>query len=461
MKKLFLLGTAILAITSTVVSAETMTADSMKEAFSKFLTTQTQMGALFDVNQVQVEANGKDFSVTLPAIETDKIKVPTRTIQLTEAGQFNNHTQYKINSVMETIQAMFKDLMPGSTFTTQSADSNMIWVPDYNLIVNNSQNIKGLVIDIPDMFRMTADSVVADTLVRATAENKMEKADSQDGTGVVITANTLQLTIPSVSYSDQVIGSDLTGDSVAQLLSSSSTTYRMELPTVLVGVPGGKESMGSLSAKSNGSFENDTFHFELTLDDIVPAGALKMMVSPVLTPTEVKVDLDIEGFNKESFGEAFTIMKSGKTEDVEEVQKTMQKAMENVVVKINLIDIKNNEAGVSVSGTIQNQKKENGEEEPNVNAKVVFTNLDKISPVPVVDEVRCARTKEQMAMISDKELAEKAIESACAPHGGILDDIRPYLNPEDRVVNADGTTLDTLTISTKEGTVIVNGKEFQ
>ena len=78
-----------------------------------------------------------------------------------------------------------------------------------------------------------------------------------------------------------------------------------------------------------------------------------------------------------------------------------------------------------------------------------------------MNEVQCEQVKKQMATLTDRNVAEQAIQNACTPHGGFLDMLRPYLDSNKRNTNPDGTTTDTLTIVQKNGILTINGKDVK
>ncbi|MBO7257453.1 MAG: hypothetical protein J6V11_00765, partial [Alphaproteobacteria bacterium] len=219
---------------------------------------------------------------------------------------------------------------------------------------------------------------------------------------------------------------------------------------------------GSLAFSSQMSYQdeysNSAIHLETKLDKI----ALNKMLIPlpeIFLPTEVSLNIDIKNIQKENLNILFN---QDETISQAERQLALKNIMSTAFVQLNQLNVKNADAGISVSGKLYNQKNNIGLPQPQADLTVVITNLDKISPEPKVDEKYCEETKEFFADKSpfDKEAAE-AIQAACTPRGGFFDMWRSYLDPEKRVVNSNGTITDTLSVVLKNNVLVINGQEIQ
>ena len=103
-------------------------------------------------------------------------------------------------------------------------------------------------------------------------------------------------------------------------------------------------------------------------------------------------------------------------------------------------------------------QEKDGVPQPFFNGTLTVTNLDTLSPEPKVDEQACSRAKADLAQDPQNEFLKVMAEADCTPRGGMLDFVREYLRPENRTVQADGTTQDVIRINIDNNKVFVNGK---
>ncbi len=442
-------------------------ADEIKNAFTAFIKKNTQLGDLFDLSQTTVTAEGDNFVLTLPATEKEissdlegqtaqSLSLPEKKITLTYAGEFNGHAQYRIESIFEMFQSLVKDIIPQSTLTTEQFTTEMLWVPYYNLITRNTQNIKNLKFNLPDVLDLTVGSVIGDTLARPLGANKMDKADLQDAKDITIASEGISLSIPSISFEDNILISDLSegGNNIA---ATEKASFKLDIPTLIATSPDGLGHMGSLSFSTNAQYQGDTLHLEAKLNNIT-LNNMMIPLPPVFLPTEISLNTDIKNINQKALN---LLLNADEIISQEQRQLEAQKLLSDALFQINRIEVKNTETGISVSGTVQNQTSPMGLPQQKALLTAVITNLDKISPEPKVDTVQCEQVKQQMATLSDKTIADQAIQNACTPRGGFLDMWRPYLDSTKRAVKPDGTTTDTLTIILEDNKLTINGKELQ
>jgi len=479
MKKSILLGCiAACALTATTSFAEVIkpTSEEIKAAFTEYLNTQNKIGALFDLDKMQVTPAGDGFDIVVPASQNDQVKISEKAFHLTAAGDFNNRAQYKIETPFESFQSLFEDVVPDAKLTTESAAMTMVWVPAYNLVSKDSQNIKGLKLSIPGMMNVSVGSLVSDSLARVASADKMDAADSTDGHDIQISAENAVIVVPSFSYESVLLGSNITPDPFEQMASCDLNTFKYTFPDVQLKMQGASAPIASFSMTGSGSYKNEILHFENIFGNIA-SPTLGAFAPAELVPDEISVNLDIEGISKALLSQLSQKMQSGNYTD-EDVP-ALKQAISAGVIKINRLEVKNTMAGIALSGTIRG-KLDNPETvttlaglqenlEPVIEAKVVITNLDKISPEPVVDQAQCDRATERLKAVDEaapdadaqKEMLELQQEMACTPQGGSLDFVRPYLDMTGRVVNTDGTTLDTLVITFEDDVLTINGKQVQ
>ena len=168
-----------------------------------------------------------------------------------------------------------------------------------------------------------------------------------------------------------------------------------------------------------------------------------------------------------------------KDEKFDKALECWKQAAEKGTIRLNRLEVKNDLAGMALNATIR-LKLEKPEEvtklddfethmEPVVKATLTIINLDKISPEPTVDQVQCDRAKAQVAAIdmsaedaaTQKAVAEQFQVQACMPHGGPLDELRPFIDPAKRVTAADGTTTDIINLEYDNNTLTVNGNKLK
>ncbi|MDY6408040.1 MAG: hypothetical protein SPL08_05020 [Pseudomonadota bacterium] len=479
MKKSVLLGCiATFALSASIASAEVITpsSDEVKTAFASFLNTQTQAGTLFDLDKMTVTAQGNGFDISIPAISDGQMKLSAQTVHLTYAGDFNNHAQYKIESPFEAVQNLIKEILPNAAINAESAELTTVWVPAYNIISKNSQNIKGLKVSIPNMLDLSAGSLISDSLARVVGTDKMDSANTSDGRDIQVSVENGVVVVPSFSYESILTGSDITSDPIQQMLSCDNNTVKYTVPDVQLKMQGASAPMGSFSIVGQGSYQNEVLRYESKISNI-NSPTLGAFAPAALVPDEISVDLSFEGVPKTVLSQLVERAQD-KTFTDQDVP-LLKQAMDTGIIRINRIEAKNTLAGIAVSGTIRLQL-ENAETvttvdgiqenlKPDIDAKVVITNLDKISPEPKVNQDRCDLATQQVQTIdmsapdaaSQKSMAEMQRDMACSPQGGPLDMVRPYLDMNNRVVGTDGTTTDTLIISFDGDVLTVNGHKIQ
>ena len=483
MKKSILFGcvaaSALCVAVSVSAAPVVPTADEVKTAFASYLGTGSQVGALFNADQVTVTPSGNDFDVALPAVQNDKLNLPARTIRLTRAGEFNNQAQYKVDSAFEMLKDIITGLLPNSTLTADSAEMETIWVPAYNLVSKSSSNIQGLKLstsgspEMPVAGTFTIAQAVSDSLIRPVSDTKMDASSSTDIKDFQIAVDNVIVEVPSVSQENTTTGADISADPITRMLSSSRDAMNFAVPNVYIKMTGAAEPVGSFSIAGAASFEGDKGHFEMNIGQI-SAPVLAMFAPAALVPTEIAYNVDILNIDRDILSDLVKQGQDGTYTD-EDVPLLKRAVDSNAVIQLNYLGAKNDLAGISLNGTIR-LKLDNPDEvtelkdfethlEPIVKAALTITNLDKISPEPTVDQAQCDRAKAQVAAIdmtaedaeTQKAVAERIEAQACAAHGGPLDELRPFIDPAKRVTSADGTTTDVIDLEYDNNTLTVNG----
>lgn len=440
--------------------------EEIKKSFKTLIETQTQLNQLLFLEDMTVTEQGNDFILSIPVFTKNTTPspsdkpinindLPKKTFSLLYAGTFNGQAQYRIDSVFDTVQSLLQETLPEATISTEDKSSEILWVPYYNLITKNSQNIKNLKMIIPDVLNVTVGSLISDSLTRALNTQRIDNAGMQSIKDLTLTIEEMTLTVPTFSFKNEIQNALLVPSSIQQITSSDKSSFGLDIPTIIISNPINKDLMGSLSVAIDGLYQDKSASLNIKLHNISFNKTLLPLPSTLL-PTEIDANADIKNLNTDLIN-----LISNKDIPQETRADALRKLTSEILIQINKLEIKNTEAGIAITGTIQNKSNAIGLPLPEANLTAVITNLDKLSPEGKVDTQQCERIKSQMATVSDRQVAEQAIQNACMPQGGFLTPLRPYLDPQKRVINADGTTTDTLTITITGTNLIINGKMLQ
>ena len=457
MKKSILFGCLASTIFTASVALAADPGTAIQNAFSNLLKNQVPVSAALPTT-VTVIPDGENFNVTLSDPENPAL--PERTLHLIRAGEFNGHPQYQIEAALDHVFSFLRETVPGISISTQSVQSTLIWVPEYNLITKNSYNIRGVQVSTPDTGTFSFGQSVLDSLAQITGPDKMNRASIQDVSDILITTDNLTISVPSFSYQDSLTGVTVSDNVLTQLLSSEDTRYRMSIPTLFLTSAGESTPLASLAVATAGSYKDDVFHWELQLNDIVIDSDLYTGVPGTLIPSQVSLDFDISGLDHTKIQSLFN---EGDTLTQDNLREKVMQLVQNIVVHINRTELKNADGGIAVSGTIRDISEQ---KLPQVDLTVAITNLDKLSPMPTVDQARCDEATARLNAVdvndpnadSQKRAASFAVAQACQSQGGVLDDLRPFIVAEKRETQPDGTTLDTIQLQLKDGDLYVNGQ---
>ena len=448
-KSLLLTGTAMVLLTAaTGFAAETP--DTIRAALDRLVQGQPLLGDLIDTDRLQIAQDGSDFVLTMPATET-----PARSVRLVADGSFNGRDQYRIDGFFDAIRDIVADLTP-ATVTTEKSDSSLTWVPHYNLITHSSQNILNFQIDIPSYARVSVGRIVTDSLMTALADNRLDQAGSQDMTNLTVATQDMTLTVPTVSYQGSIQNAPLAADTLTQVLLADRAAYQLTVPTLMLTSPQAQTPLGTLSFTSEGLYRDDMFNVRLKADKITLDPTLRSLLPVTVLPTEVTFNADITGLNREELQKHLTALQ---TADTPENRAAFQEALadwdDNIGLKIHQLEAKSADAGILVQGTLENR-----DDTPQMDLTVTITNLDRISPPPVIDQAACDEARKQQAAVTpsdpaaatQKTIADFVAQQACSPRGGFLDALRPYLNER----TADGK--DIVKILLRDGVLTINGR---
>lgn len=441
-----------------VIAPQNSAAETLKAAYiQKILNSYPNAAVFYDLEKTTIVEKGADFELTVPAkpadLENKTPVLPDLKMTLTPNGEFNGETQYKISNIFDNFLNVWKSIFPDATVTTTEANVDMTWVPAYQLDTKSSINTKGINIVVPETADIKIDSVIADSLAHLTGENKMDMAFVSEIKNAVATIQNMIVSIPSITSQGSVIGSPITGVAVDQLLNSEKSTYKQVIPSILLKDAQNPEPLLSLSVNSEGKYENALLDFKINVDHIALMNGLP--VPQNLVPTAVTADVTLRGLDKESFRRIDEV----KNLPTEEKAKALDEIFKKASIIINLLEVKNNEGGVGLTGTFQTKLVENVAT-PEFTGEIAITNLDKLSPEPKVDETLCQDTKARVEQIEDKVTADQMVAMACTPKGGMLDFVRPFLKPAERTINQEGATLDKIQIQYTNGVLTLNGQNF-
>lgn len=414
--------------------------------------------------EITVTPNGDDFDITLGAVSDEdeddgKVKsLSARSVKLTRAGAFVDQAQYKLSlASLDYLQDLLALVDDDIKLTAATVQDDLIVVPAYQLIANRATRAT-------DAKMSTADGTLAltqltsDILARPLAADKMDMSAALDMRDMTLTTQNGSLKIPALTAYSLLTNAPVVGVDLTRQLLADKFEGTFEIPTIQIFPTAGTNSSlpmatGALSGKAR--FQDDTYYFETKLTQLQTA----MPVPANLMPTEITLNLDITGLNKQDL----LTLTDDKSDDARQ-HAAIQHILESGTIILHELQVQNAGAGLMLTGTARAKFDVSGNPQPVVDATLTIRNLDTISPVPTVDEARCAQAKKDFATPTDeqdKQASQMMIEMACAPQGGMLDIIRPYLTAGARTTDPDGATVDTLKIQFQDGKLTLNGKAVQ
>lgn len=484
MKKSVLFGYTALCAAGFIFSARAETVpvvpsvETVKTGFDSFLKSQ---GLTLD-KEITVRSEGDNFVITVPSFEAQVVDqttaetiqdgktvqtetleivtrtIPERTVHLIRNGSFGDQAQYKMEpATLEHIQAVLKDFLPMLTLSADNFKSELVWVPAYNLISRQSLNTQKFKAAVPRQVDFSADSLVFDMLARSTESEKMDVATSNDAKGIALKLFGVTVAIPTLTQNIQWVGSSVSGDGTTRNLTAETISGSVSAPMVSITAEGDVKPTVTFSTSGKSQIDKD-IHVLIDIDHIQIADTLP--IPTVFKPTDIRVNMTVSGIDRQQLYKIQQLTQQPNTPDLSDrIEKESVNLVKNATITLNPVEVKNREAGMSVTGTLQNYLNTEGELDQKIDAVVTVTNLDKISPEPKVNETECAAVQKQLSETDiSPDMASQFIESACRPKGGILDAWRAYLNPKDRVTAKDGTTTDVFKVHYADDTLTINGK---
>ncbi len=426
------------------------TADQIKELFQPM----SLANLAVEAPQIEVQSEKDNFLVIVPAVQLKDIGqhkggiVPEQKITLTRQGDFANHAQYAMTSNdLEYMRQVFQALSPDITVSAQSFINQNDIVPGLQLITKQSMNIKELSATIPAALDLKVNSLVADGLLRALSDQKMDIASSIDGTGVELTTAQFSLFLPHISAMFSGKNADIQSDDWAQIASADSIQGSLELPQMSVLsalLPFSVTTDGKISISS----QDDTTLTVQMNHFTFPSNA--PFINSPLTPKDVFLQIVVKGATRAQLLDLYQADVSGAADTLakrDELFKTMTFEIPEAALVMA-------EGAIRLKGQLKPYALE---DQWSMTADLTMTivNMDKLSPVPTVNEVQCKQAEELAK--TNPEKGELLKQLSCTPQGGILDFLRPFMT-EKRTVDEEGNTLDTFAVQITTDTVSINGQ---
>ena len=421
-------------------------------------------------DQITVTADGDDFQVILPEVNIandaePETRLPAGQIRLTRSGTFGQQAQYKASlPTASYLDSLFKSLLSSDVQMTMNVTKDDVsLVPTHRLVSGQSRHIKDIRVASEGLVA-TVDTVVSDALVRMGADQQVESASETDISGVAIETPSMTIRVPNITTRSQVQDMTQAANGQYNIWTAKTLQGTLEIPQILFFAAGSQpDALPLLTMAQHGTstLQGETLHLEGAVDKVQTA-------LPLPAGLELSWNADVLGLNRE------ILARMAETQgDINPADRDAFLA--GATLKVNMLTIKSDEAGMALSGTarlkpIAGQKPADANTPnlaPDVEATLVITNLDKISPPPVVNQAACDGAKARVNAINpndehadaQRELYTAMAEDACTPRGGALDNLRPLLDPKNHQVAPDGTTTDTIYIRLTENGLNINGKD--
>lgn len=421
-------------------------------------------------DQITVTADGDDFQVILPEVNIDKydepaIHLPAGQIRLTRSGSFGQQAQYKATlPTASYLDSLFKSLLSSDVQMTMNVSKDEVnLVPAHRLVSGQSRHIKDIRAASEGIVA-TVDTVVSDALVRMGTNQQAESASETDISGVAIETPSMIIRIPQINTRSHIQDMTPAADGQYNIWTAKTLQGTLEIPKILFFAAGSQpDALPLLTMAQHGTttLQGETLHLEGAVDKVQTA-------LPLPAGLELSWNADVSGLNRDLLSRMTEAQGGLKPADRDAF-------LTAATLKVNALTVKSDEAGMALSGTarlkpIVGQKAADANTPnlvPDVEATLVITNLDKISPPPVVNQAACDEAKARINAINpngehadaQRELYTAMAEDACTPRGGALDNLRPLLDPKNHQVAPDGTTTDTIYIRLTENGLSINGKD--
>ena len=437
-------------------------------------------------SEIRTVADGDHFTVTVPAfsaqvLETSDEKtapeegaeivtrtIPEQTFTLVRNGDFNGKAQYDIEpATLERLKNIISSFFPTMDINADQFKGKITWVPALNLVSQYSLNTQKFHVALPNVFNAISEQFVSDRLTQIQGD-KMDMAISTDIRDMVLTLPFITLRVPNMSQNASWVASAISGDSATMTLTADKVTGVAEARDVTMTLSGAKQPLASATTRVQSTIDKD-IRVMVSLSDMQLDTALP--IPPQLIPTDIQSHITISGIDRSVLQELLTQeteLSQLESEDIpdtdriqaleEKLDNGVRQLTQQAVLTIDPLVIKNDTASITVTGTVQNQKNTEDELSPVIDMRLSIVNFDAISPAPHVDQAACAQARKDAK--SGKGSQTKAT-IACTPKGGILDDLRPYLNPQDRTTDASGNTTDVIVIHYQDDTITLNGKAIK
>lgn len=435
-------------ISSSVSAAEVLpTTDEIKALFQPM----TWEALATEVPEIQVQTAGDNFLVTVPAVRLTEENgeeggvVPAQKIALTRNGTFANYAQYTMTSNdLAYMKQVLQVLAPDITLSAKSFSNKNEVVPSLKLTTKQSLNITELAAAVPEVLELTVDSLASDGLLKAVSETKMDVAASVDGTGISLTTPQVALTLPHITLSSQGTKADITADNLVQLASAESVHFSLEAPkmsllTLLMPLSVTLDGVMRVDSEQDTALTLEFNHISF------PENAL-FLNSP-LTPTDIRLQLALKGVSR---GDLLALSQADPNDAM---------AKRDALLKTATLEVKDASfimAGGAVRLTGMIKPYALGEAwSATADFTMTIVNMDKLSPVPTVNEVQCKQA--ETFAEQNPEQGERLKQLSCAPQGGMLDFLRPFMT-EKRTMDEAGQTLDTFHIEITTDAVMINGQ---
>ncbi|MDR2901538.1 MAG: hypothetical protein LBU87_00310 [Lactobacillales bacterium] len=400
--------------------------------------------------------------ISVPVIDGQKI-ISAQKIQLTRAGDFAGMPQYRVKmDFLNRMKSAFDVFAPGVSIDADQFEETLLWVPQLQLIANESLKASNITVDMPNVLSMNVKSAISDLLANPKlGTDKMDVASVIDAYDILISSPHFKAFLPQITVHDTIINSEILGDEVMQMLTAERSSSMTEIPSIQVTSFIMPEQKLTAKAAANFILSNAQLNLDMKISDIEVA-----QLAHPLVPKNINMQLVFDNVDNASIIRLYSLQKQLQelpqtpennavaNQISGEISKNVNDLMQKIIIRFPEFSISNDNAGIAATGVITGITTD-----PALDMTLTVTNFDLISPKPrPIDEKKCQEIALKINQNpSDFKLIEE-LQSTCVPQPMVLESLRPYLSTAIHSVNDKGQTVDTFAISMEKGKVTVNGQ---
>ncbi len=392
---------------------------------------------LDDLLRPDVRSDGDDFIITFD--NPNDPEMPKYELRMIRIADFNEKKQYQISSESWIKWAEFvREYFNTPQISADTYEETISWVPDLALTTNTS--VKASDISIADKdIKLNINSVFSDSLVGLNAD-KIDIASASNFENVDLKTDLFQLSAPKIIQNTHIIGSEITGNKVQQILTAKSSEFSLEIPTIQLHMPLLGQYPITASIKMTQSLET-TPEFKADISNI------KSQINIKNLPQNIQMHIALDGVNRAellnfvNLEAAYNQEEDIKSDSAKETERLLielaNKMVQNTVGTIKEITVNFPDGSLSLTGTLRSAN-----EDIVMKGTLSVTNFDTLSPRPQpANQEACEAALKNISLDATHLPPECAVKQS-----GMLDYLRPFLDMAKRTTNTAGETVDTFDI---------------